>query len=93
MGGQGFSNVRDLIAQNKVVYIGLDALTDSSLARAVGTMLLADIRAVAGAKYNFADVTGKIRLFVDEAAEVCCEPLIQMLNKGRGAGLIITVAT
>lgn len=93
LGGQGFSNVRDLIAQNKVVYIGLDALTDSSLARAVGTMLLADIRAVAGAKYNFADVTGKIRLFVDEAAEVCCEPLIQMLNKGRGAGLIITVAT
>ncbi len=90
---QNFTNVRDLIAQRKVVYVGLDAMTDASLARAVGTLFLADIRSVAGAKYNFADVTGKIRLFVDEAAEICCEPLIQMLNKGRGAGVIMTVAT
>lgn len=91
--GQNFTNVRDLITQRKVVYVGLDAMTDTSLARAVGTMLLADIRSVAGAKYNFSDVTGKIRLFVDEAAEICCDPLVQMLNKGRGAGLILTVAT
>lgn len=91
--GQNFSNVRDLITRRKVVYVGLDAMTDSSLARAVGTLMLADIRSVAGAKYNFSDVTGKIRLFIDEASEVCCDPLIQMLNKGRGAGLIITVAT
>lgn len=90
---QGFSNTRDFITKKKVVYVGLDALSDSSLARTVGTMLLADLKAVAGARYNFDDVGCSVRLFIDEAAEVCCEPMVQMLNKARGAGFVITVAT
>lgn len=34
-----------------------------------------------------------INIFVDEAAEVFCEPFLQLLNKGRGAGIRCYVAT
>jgi conjugal transfer pilus assembly protein TraD len=34
-----------------------------------------------------------VNVFIDEAAEVVNDPFIQLLNKGRGAGLRLTVAT
>lgn len=34
-----------------------------------------------------------VSIFVDEAAEVVCTPFLQILNKGRGAGLRLFVAT
>lgn len=34
-----------------------------------------------------------VQFYVDEAAEVINDPTIQMLNKGRGAGFRLTIAT
>ena len=78
----------------RVLYFGLDSLTDSMASACFGSLLLADLTAIAGEIYNY---SGKkpctISLFVDETAEVINEPFIQLLNKGRGAGIRCFAAT
>jgi len=62
---------------------------------ALGSVILADFAAVAGERYNYGtehELKQKIKLYVDEAAEVVNLPLIQILNKGRGAGFVATLA-
>lgn len=78
----------------QVAYIGLDSLSDGMVASAIGSMLLSDMTAVAGERYNFHDPRAlpKVALLVDEAAEVMNAPLIQMLNKGRGSGFYVFLA-
>ncbi len=76
------------------VYIGLDTLSDPDVGRAMGQMILADLASLAGKNYNFGrDKSTFINVFVDEASEITNEQLIQLLNKGRGAGFRIFVAT
>ncbi len=82
-----------LISGKHVIYIGLDALSDAMVSTAIGSILLADFAAVAGAIYNSGTKLGRISLFVDEAAEVVNVPFIQILNKGRGAGFQVVMAT
>ncbi|MCU1136939.1 MULTISPECIES: conjugative transfer system coupling protein TraD [Stenotrophomonas] len=80
----------------QVAYIGLDSLSDAMVASAVGALFLSDLTAVAGDRYNFGtkdDMGVKVALFVDEAAEVVNPPLIQLLNKGRGSGFSVYLAT
>jgi conjugal transfer pilus assembly protein TraD len=43
--------------------------------------------------YNSGIKPGRISMFVDEAAEVVNLPFIQILNKGRGAGFQVVMAT
>lgn len=83
-----------IIEQRRVCYLGLDALSDPRLARHLGALLMADLVALAGARYNHGAVGIPIQLFVDEAAECCgSEPFLQLLNKGRGSGFAITLMT
>ena len=82
-----------LIDQKKVVYFGLDSLSDPMVGKAIGQLLLADLAAVAGDRYNYTQTSSPINLFVDEAAEVLCPQLLSLLNKGRGAHFRIYVAT
>lgn len=81
--------------QGKVFYIGLDSLTDLTVASSIGSMLLSDLTAVAGDRYNFEDISkkGKIYLYVDEAAECLNSQLLMLLNKGRGALISARLAT
>ena len=88
-----FTDSRRLVSQNAVIYVGLDALSDSQLASSIGSMFLSDLAATAGARYNFDVSPSPVSLFVDEAAELMCEPFVQMLNKSRGAGFSICLAT
>jgi len=81
-----------IISGNKVVYIGLDALSDATVGAAIGSILLADLGSVAGAIYNAGRAEQKIEVFIDEAASCLNKPLIEVLNKGRGAGFIVTLA-
>lgn len=82
------------IAANAVFYFGLDSLSDSTVASAVGSLLLSDLVAVAGARYNFGyENTNFIHLLVDEASQVVNDPFITMLNQGRGAGFLCWVFT
>jgi conjugal transfer pilus assembly protein TraD len=82
-----------IINNGQVAYIGLDSLTDSMVGSAIGSIMLSDLTAVAGDRYNFGVNNRPVNIFVDEAAEVINDPFIQLLNKGRGAKLRLFVAT
>ncbi|MCW7552844.1 conjugative transfer system coupling protein TraD [Endozoicomonas gorgoniicola] len=87
-----------LVEQQKVMYFGLDSLSDPMVGKSIGQLLLADLAAVAGDRYNYSMQEGEkqakpINLFVDEAAEVLCPQLLSLLNKGRGAKFRCYVAT
>lgn len=83
-----------VIRADKVLYTGLDNLADATVGSAIGSILLADLTAVAGDRYNYGVESRKpINVFVDEAAEVINQPTIQLLNKGRGAGFRMFIAT
>jgi len=59
---------------------------------AVGSILIADLAAVAGDRYNHQGRPRPVNVFIDESAEVVNDRFIQLLNKGRGAGLRLVVA-
>ncbi len=82
-----------IISGKHVLYVGLDSLSDSIVSSAIGSIVLADFASVAGMIYNRGIKPGRISMFVDEAAEVVNEPFIQILNKGRGAGFQVVMAT
>lgn len=85
---------KQIIKQKKVVYIGADSLADPILSSAVSSILVADMTSVAGDIYNFSgDEKNVVNLFVDEAEAVINDPLIALLNKGRGAKFRLVVAT
>jgi conjugal transfer pilus assembly protein TraD len=87
------TSMAECIERAQVVYLGLDALSDSMVGGAIGSILVADLAAVAGDRYNYGVNLTPVNVFIDEAAEVVNDPFIQLLNKGRGAGLRLTVAT
>lgn len=88
------TDMSKIIRGNKVVYIGLDSLADSTVGSAIGSIMLADLAAVAGDRYNYGiDSLTPVNLFIDEAAEVLNQPAIQLMNKGGGAEFRVTIAT
>jgi conjugal transfer pilus assembly protein TraD len=87
------TSMAECIERAQVVYLGLDALSDNMVGGAIGSILVADLAAVAGDRYNYGVNLTPVNVFIDEAAEVVNDPFIQLLNKGRGAGLRLTVAT
>ena len=46
-------DTKDLIAKKTIVYVGLDVLSDKKVGSAIGSLFLADLAAVAGARYDF----------------------------------------
>ena len=87
-------DTQQVIDQDAVLYIGMDSLSNSEVAKAVNSMILADIASVAGNIYNFVKEKDRKEIFVviDEVAEAINEQVIQVLNKGRGAGFRAFVA-
>ena len=79
-------DMRRVIDEKAVLYIGLDSLSNKIIASAIGSILLADLASTLGAIYNFSQPADAY-LFVDEVAEVANDQLIQILNKGGGAGI------
>lgn len=91
---QRLIDTKTIIARKGVFYLSLDSLTDGEVAKCIGFLALSDLAAVAGDIYNFQE--GKkvpINLYVDEAAECMNDACIRILNKGRGAGMRVTIAT
>lgn len=86
-------NTMDILDRKGVLYIGLDSLSDKMVGNAIGSLALSDIAASAGAIYNYREDKKPINIFVDEAAECVNDSFIQILNKGRGAGFRLMVAT
>lgn len=76
------------------IYIGLDSLSDTTVGTAIGALILAELASMAGDRYNYSDrdALRPVNVFVDEAAEIVNDPLIQNLNKGRGAKMRVIMA-
>lgn len=85
-------DIDKIIKQKAVLYMGLDSLSNSIVQKAIASMILADVAAVCGSIYNFYDVPPEVVLIIDEIAEAINEQVIQVLNKGRGAGFKAFVA-
>lgn len=86
-------DMKKVVEGRKIFYVGLDALTDPAVASAVAALITCDAAGYAGEAYNHGEGTPPVvHLLVDEAGDALCEPMIQNLNKGRGAGLRIYLA-
>ncbi|MGF6726796.1 conjugal transfer pilus assembly protein TraD [Paraburkholderia sp. GAS41] len=85
-------DIDKIIKQKAVLYMGLDSLSNSIVQKAIASMILSDVAAVCGSIYNFYDAPPEVVLIIDEIAEAINEQVIQVLNKGRGAGFKAFVA-
>jgi len=85
-------NLDKIVRGRRVFYVALDSLPDPAVAGALGAILLADLAALAGIRYNLNTPDPRLSLFVDEIADVINQPLIQILNKGAESGIYTTCA-
>jgi len=96
----------DVIRRKGIVYVGLDALTDTTVASAVGNSMFADLVSVAGHIYkhgvevdpiNAGQVTSNtmptISMHADEFNELIGDEFVPLLNKAGGAGFQVTAYT
>lgn len=90
------------IRQKAVVYVGLDALSDSTVASAVGASMFADLTSVSGYLYKNGIAHGlpemqtggrKISIHADEFNELVGDQFIPMINKAGGSGYQVTAYT
>lgn len=89
-----------VIRQRAIVYVGLDALSDTEVAAAVGNSMFSDLVSVAGHVYKFGvddslpgsigSAKVRINLHADEFSDLAGDEFIPAVNKGGGAGLQIT---
>jgi conjugative coupling factor TraD (TOL family) len=93
-----------VIRQRAVVYIGLDALSDATVAAAVGNSMFADLTSIAGRLYKHGLDEGmpeldavtkppRIALHADEFNEIIGDEFIPLVNKSGGAGFQVTAYT
>lgn len=91
-----------VIRKRGVVYVGLDALSDTEVAGAVGNSMFSDLVSVAGHIYKFGIDDGlpgadggkvAINVHADEFNELMGDEFIPMINKGGGAGMQVTAYT
>ena len=91
----------DVIRRKSIVYVGLDALSDSTVASAVGNSMFADLVSVAGYLYKFGilgegspyEEPPRVCIHADEFNEVIGDEFIPLLNKAGGAGFQVTAYT
>lgn len=90
-------NWLDVIRHKKIVYVGLDALTDPVVATAVGNSMFSDLVSVAGFLYKFGlpnnQALPRVCLHSDEFNDIIGDEFIPLLNKARGAGFTVTAYT
>ncbi|AUI88941.1 conjugative coupling factor TraD, PFGI-1 class (plasmid) [Vibrio azureus] len=91
---------REVIMQGGVVYVGLDALSDTTVAAAFGNSMFADLCSLAGEIYKFGNAPGfskvkprNIMIHADEFNELIGDEFIPILNKARGAKFVVTAYT
>lgn len=93
-----------VIRHKKIVYIGMDAMTDTVVSSAVGNAILSDMVSVSGHIYKYQLNHGystltndssfpQVRIHADEFNEIIGDEFIPILNKARGSGFNVTVYT
>lgn len=91
----------EVIRNRGIVYIGLDALSDTTVAGAVGNSMFADLVSVAGYLYKYGiegegkpfEPPPKVCIHADEFNELIGDEFIPLLNKAGGAGYQVTAYT
>lgn len=91
-GGAPALQVGDLRRQGTTLYVGLEALGAPALAGLVSQLLLEDLAAEASQTLRQAAHVLPLHLAIDEAGEVACPALLQLLGKGREAGVGVWLA-
>ena len=98
---------REMIQKGGVVYLGLDAMTDRTVATAVGNTAFNDLVSIAGDMYkngmsgHLPEINGRadkldfpeIYLHADEFNSLIGDEFIPMLNQAGGAGIRVTAYT
>lgn len=91
---------REVIMRGGVVYVGLDALSDTTVAAAFGNSMFADLCSLAGEIYKFGNAPGfakvkprNVMIHADEFNELIGDEFIPILNKARGAKFVVTAYT
>lgn len=93
-----------IIRGKKIVYVGLDALSDATVAAAVGNSMFADLCSVSGQLYKygvnggFSENSKKkefhlVCVHSDEFNELIGDEFVPLLNKSGGAGIQVTAYT
>ena len=96
----------EVIRRGGIVYVGLDALSDQTVASAVGNSMFADLTSVAGRLYKHGlthglpELPGEapaarpvLSIHADEFNELIGEEFVPLLNKAGGAGYQVTAYT
>lgn len=78
------------IKGKKVIYIGLDSLTNPNIAQAVGKAFLSDLVSTAGKIYKESNAKYRLNLHCDELSEIIQDSFVKILNKAGGAGFQVT---
>jgi conjugative coupling factor TraD (TOL family) len=78
------------IKNKKVIYIGLDSLTNPNIAQAVGKAFLSDLVSTAGKIYKESNAHYRLNLHCDELSEIIQDSFVKILNKAGGAGFQVT---
>lgn len=78
------------IKEKKVIYIGLDSLTNPNIAQAVGKAFLSDLVSTAGKIYKESNSNYRLNLHCDELSEIIQDSFVKILNKAGGAGFQVT---
>lgn len=87
------TDMAQLLDHQQVAYLGLDSLANPTIGSAIGSLLIADLTATIGARYNYSPEFKPVTIVIDEAAEALNDPLIALLNKGAGGGARLVLAT
>ena len=91
----------NVIRNRGIVYVGLDSLSDTTVAGAVGNSMFADLVSVAGYLYKFG-VNGenqpfeqppRVCIHADEFNELIGDEFVPLLNKSGGTGFQVTAYT
>ena len=86
------TTLSEIIEKKDVLYVATDALADTFTARAVSTLLLADLASLAADRYNKRKPPMHVSVFIDEASNAMSDALIELLNKGAESGIQVTCA-
>jgi len=88
------TSLDELIKRKSIAYIGLDAMADPAVAQAIGSIYMSDLVASAAQRYTHGGTgTHDVFLLIDEASNAVNKSVIELLNKGAGAGFRVFAAT
>lgn len=92
-GSQEAVDVERVVKQQGILYVALGAVQDAQVARLLGSLILGELSAWVGSYYQNTTIRQvPIHVMVDEAAEVSGPAFVQLLNKGREAGVQMSLA-